>query len=89
MIQVIYNSLNFYNKKKVPQSILDKYREKGYRVVYVDKKQILAHDVWTYLRRESDLNILNSQSKERTDYPTQKSLKLLERIIKASSKKEI
>ncbi len=31
------------------------------------------------------INIINSQSKERTGYPTQKPLALLERIIKASS----
>ena len=36
-------------------------------------------DVW------SDINILNSQAKERVDYPTQKPLALYERIIKASS----
>ena len=33
----------------------------------------------------SDINILNSQSKERVGYPTQKPLALLDRIIKASS----
>ena len=32
-----------------------------------------------------DINPLNSQSKERTGYPTQKSLELYERMIKASS----
>ena len=36
-------------------------------------------DVWT------DINLLNSQSRERTGYPTQKPLALLERIIKSSS----
>ncbi len=36
-------------------------------------------DVWI------DINILNSQAKERTGYPTQKPLALLERIITASS----
>ena len=36
-------------------------------------------DVW------SDFNILNSQAKERTGYPTQKPLALLDRIIQASS----
>ncbi|MDR1787822.1 MAG: HNH endonuclease [Treponema sp.] len=35
-------------------------------------------DVW-------DISILNSQSKERTGYPTQKPLALLHRIVKASS----
>ena len=36
-------------------------------------------DVWP------DINILNSQAKERTGYPTQKPLALLDRIIRASS----
>ena len=36
-------------------------------------------DVW------SDLNIINSQAKERVGYPTQKPLELLRRIIRASS----
>jgi DNA modification methylase len=42
-------------------------------------RQKLMRDVW-------DISILNSQSKERTGYPTQKPLALLHRIIKASSK---
>ena len=36
-------------------------------------------DVWT------DINILNSQARERVGYPTQKPLALLDRIIRASS----
>lgn len=36
-------------------------------------------DVWT------DINPINSQAKERTGYPTQKPLALLDRIIRASS----
>ena len=39
-------------------------------------------DTWT------DINILNSQAKERTGYPTQKPLSLLERIIEASTNPE-
>ena len=42
-----------------------------------DKQRI--RDVW-------DISIINSMAKERKGYPTQKPLKLLERIIKASSK---
>jgi DNA modification methylase len=41
-------------------------------------RQKLMRDVW-------DISILNSQSKERTGYPTQKPLALMHRIIKASS----
>ena len=40
-----------------------------------------ADDVW-------DIQLLNSQSKERTGYPTQKPLALLHRIIKASSNED-
>ena len=43
--------------------------------VYAD---VTMRDVW-------DISYINSQAKERTGYPTQKPLKLYERIIKASS----
>jgi len=48
-------------------------------VTSIDEKGVRESDVWT------DINILNSQSKERTGYPTQKPLALLHRIIKSSS----
>ena len=41
----------------------------------------LIRDVW------DDIPIINTQSKERTGYPTQKPVTLLERVIKASSNK--
>ena len=44
----------------------------------VDTRGVRAGDVWP-------IAVLNSQSKERTGYPTQKPLALLERIIAASS----
>ena len=47
-------------------------------VTDIDPKGVRAGDVWF-------IPVLNSQSKERTGYPTQKPLALLERIIKASS----
>jgi len=55
--------------------------KKGSKVYkYVpNKKGKVAEDVWR-------IQILNQMSKERTGYPTQKPLALLERIIKASSK---
>lgn len=59
-----------------------KIREGNYdAIVYKDDDEpgVAMHDVW------SDINILNSQAKERLGYPTQKPLALLERIIKASS----
>ncbi len=40
---------------------------------------------WVNMRDVWDISILNSQSKERTGYPTQKPLALLHRIIKAST----
>lgn len=53
-----------------------KYRYK----IYLDEiKGVLVDSVWT------DIPIVNSQAKERLDYPTQKPEALLERIITASS----
>jgi adenine-specific DNA-methyltransferase len=47
---------------------------------YLDEGEGMAvHSIWT------DVHAINSQAKERTDYPTQKPETLLERIIKASS----
>ena len=50
---------------------------------YLDEGQT-CDDVWTWAF-EKEFQQLNSQSKERTGYPTQKPLALLHRIIKASS----
>ena len=50
---------------------------------YLDQGQT-CDDVWTYVQ-EKQYQQLNSRSKERTGYPTQKPLALLKRIIKASS----
>ena len=47
-------------------------------VTSIDEKGVRENDVW-------QIQSLNSQSKERTGYPTQKPLALLNRIIKASS----
>lgn len=46
-----------------------------------ESRQKSMRDVW-------EISYLNSQSKERTGYPTQKPLALLERIIRASSNKD-
>lgn len=49
---------------------------------YLDEMEgVPVNDVWT------DIPPINSQAKERTGYPTQKPLKLLERVILASSNK--
>ncbi len=47
-------------------------------VTSVDERGVRAGDVWP-------IAVLNSQAKERVGYPTQKPIKLLDRIIKASS----
>lgn len=50
---------------------------------YLDEgKGVPIMDVWT------DISSIQSQSKERLGYPTQKPVELLERIIKTSSKKD-
>ncbi len=69
-----------YNQNKVDEAIdqgridLDEYA----RVVNVNTEKTIAPDVW-------EINYINSQAKERLNYPTQKPEALLERIIKASS----
>lgn len=47
----------------------------------IDERGVKENDVW-------HIQLLNSQSKERLGYPTQKPEALLERIIKASSNKD-
>ena len=67
-----------YDREKAEHKI----KEGKYdRVVYREGQTQTAFPDWW------ELAILNSQSKERTGYPTQKPLSLLERIIKASSNK--
>jgi DNA modification methylase len=50
-----------------------------YRQFLADAPGIAAQDVWT------DISVLNSQSKDRLGYPTQKPVPLMRRIIEASS----
>ena len=52
------------------------------RVVYVDTTKTTAPDVW-------DINFINSQAEEAVTYATQKPEALLERIISASSNKDM
>ena len=54
-------------------------REKKYWIERENKGK-LSNNLW------NDINNIQGNSKEKTDYPTQKPLALLERIIKASSK---
>lgn len=61
-----------YSKSRIPQlkRYLDELQERGGAVV---------HEIW------DDVPAINSRAKERLGYPTQKPVKLLERIIEASS----
>ena len=70
-----------YNKEKVDYAVKSGTLDLSVfaRIIDSVKLETKEADVWT------DINILNSQSKERTGYPTQKPLALLHRIIKASS----
>ena len=54
----------------------------GKKRIYYPEDGMSCNDWW------SDIFYVNSMAKERTGYPTQKSLALLERIISASSKKD-
>ncbi len=66
-----------YDRRKAKKKI----KEGDYDVI-VDREadsNVRMHDTW------NDINIINSQAKERMGYPTQKPLALLERIIKGSS----
>ena len=66
-----------YDREKVEQAgvDLDKYDQ----VVDTKEAKPVMGQVW------SDIQILNSQAKERTGYPTQKPIELYKRIIAASS----
>ena len=69
-----------YNQKRVDEAVKNgTINLKDYaRVVNVDVSKTIAPDVW-------EINYINSQAKERLDYPTQKPEELLERVIRASS----
>ena len=77
-IQSGESQLIVYDKQKAKHKIESGNYDK---IIYrIGKTEVALPDVWS-------ISILNSQSKERTGYPTQKPLKLLERIIEASSHK--
>ncbi|WPC23061.1 DNA methyltransferase [Brachyspira hyodysenteriae] len=84
------NSYNFYPMKEKSYT-KSKYRKagiinygKGNAEFFEDEKGVYnlinMHDVW-------EISYINSQAKERLGYPTQKPSELLERIIKATTKK--
>lgn len=72
--------LLIYNQEKVDRAIAEgKIKLEDYaKVHFLGDTKTTASDVW-------EINYLNSQSKERIGYPTQKPMQLLDRIIKASS----
>ena len=72
-------SVLIYDRKKAAERI--KVAEAaGVKVVYLDDRNqgVAMDDVW-------NISFVHPRAKERTGYPTQKPLALLERIIKASS----
>ena len=74
-------SVDLVEKMKKENRVFTTKTGKLRRKQYLDEMQGAQLDtVW-------DIPVINSQSKERTGYPTQKPLALLERIIKASSNK--
>ena len=93
--QQLHDTILFYSKSSKPVFNVqyDDYTEKSLKrkqnyhtrikngdvyVTSIDERGVRAGDVW-------QIPVLNSQSKERTGYPTQKPLALYERIIEASS----
>ena len=69
-----------YDENKAINKIKE-YKKKKYKIVYTKAKEPCLGNVWT------DISIINPMSKERTGWPTQKPIALLERIISASSNK--
>ncbi len=78
------NQLLIYRPEDTPDAIIEREKEKGRKIIYVDTKGPREHDVWSYLR-DKKVDFISPRSKERTGYPTQKPLSLLRRIIEASS----
>jgi site-specific DNA-methyltransferase (adenine-specific) len=72
--------LLIYDKAKVNIAVAERRIDLSEyaRILELGDTKTTASDVW-------NINCLNSQSKERTGYPTQKPLALLHHIIKASS----
>ena len=70
----------YSNKSKHKGSRISKFTNKGLSQQYTGDttREKAMRDVW-------EISYLNSQAKERTGYPTQKPVALLDRIIKASS----
>jgi site-specific DNA-methyltransferase (adenine-specific) len=79
---------NVFNVQAEPYSKLSKHKAK--RFTKIEKGKLVQNYTDAIVREKSmrdvwEISILNSQSKERTGYPTQKPLALLRRIVLASS----
>jgi len=82
------NTNSFFNVQTEPYSKLSQHKAK--RFTKIEKGKLIQNYTEDNVREKSmrdvwEISILNSQSKERTGYPTQKPLAILHRIIKASS----
>ena len=84
--QQLHDTILFYSGANL---LYDPYTEKYYHtrikdgdvyVTSIDERGVRAGDVW-------QISVLNSQSTERTGYPTQKPQALAKRILEASSNK--
>ena len=78
------NQLLIYRPEDTPQEIIEREKEKGRKIIYVEQPGPQEHDVWTYVRDDT-IDFIPPRSSERTGYRTQKPLALLKRIIEASS----
>ena len=94
--QQLHDTILFYGKANADRTfnvLFDPYTEKSLKrkqnyhtrikdgdvyVTTIDERGVRAGDVW-------QIPVLNSQSKERTGYPTQKPQELARRIVEASS----
>ena len=75
--KILYDAYTI-NSLKRKQHYHTRIKDGDVYITSINEKGVRAGDVW-------NIPVLNSQAKERTGYPTQKPLNLLNRIIEASS----
>ena len=90
---ILFYAKNNNNFTMINEPYSDKSKHKGQRFTTTQKGAITGQEYINDNREKAmrdvwEISILNSQAKERTGYPTQKPIALLERIIKASSNKD-
>ena len=86
---ILFYAKNNNNFTMISEPYSDKSKHKGRRFTTTQKGAITGQEYINESREKAmrdvwEISILNSQAKERTGYPTQKPIALLERIIKAS-----